>query len=90
MIKHKIAEIKKILCGTCCAFGWEDCMHFDNTYCFIPQLNAILALIAEEQKPLVEALEKIRDDFVPDRGQQELALEEMRECADTALKGVRR
>ncbi|MCK9569903.1 hypothetical protein M0R72_13245 [Candidatus Pacearchaeota archaeon] len=51
-MKKKIAEIKKILCGTCCAFGWEDCRHFDNdTYCLNPQLKAILALIEQPKKP---------------------------------------
>ncbi len=47
----------------------------------------VQALIAEEQAGLVEALKKIRDDFVPDKGQEQLALSEMRECAGKALEG---
>jgi hypothetical protein len=95
MIEQKIAEIigkyfKKRCNKTRCVDAGYDCTCEKCKIITNDIPKAILALIAEEQKPLVEALEKIRDDFVPDKGQQELALEEIRECADTALRGVGR
>lgn len=77
-----IDKIKQAICdreGLC-----KDCV---MEYVCEPKLKAIAALIAADREPLVEALTKIRNDFVPDKGQEQLALSEIRECADKALEG---
>jgi hypothetical protein len=50
--------------------------------------SRIKALIVLEEIPLVKALHKICYDFIPENGQEQLALSEIRECASIALREV--